>query len=51
MSFIFDHQALPPTLPASPPVPQVSARLRARIWAGMFALLLLAAVVGSALLF
>lgn len=48
MSFIFDHQALPPT---PPPVPPVSARLRARIWAGMFALLLLAAVVGSALLF
>lgn len=48
MSFIFDHQALPSTPPAPTALP---ARIQARIWAGLFALLLLAAVVGSALLF
>lgn len=48
MSFIFDHQ----TLPSAPPAPDaLPARVRARIWAGLVALVLLAAVVGSALLF
>lgn len=51
MSFIFDHQALPST-PSTPPAsPVLPARIRARIWAGLFALLLLAVVVGAALLF
>lgn len=45
MSFIFDHQALPST------PPELSARIQARIWAGLFALLLLAGVIGALLLF
>ena len=49
MSFIFDHQALPSA--PSPPPAVLPARIRARIWAALVALLLLAAVVGSALLF
>lgn len=48
MSFIFDHQAVHATPPAPATLP---ARVQARIWAGLFTLLLLAAVVGSALLF
>lgn len=48
MSFIFDHQALPSTPPASSELP---ARIKARIWGGLFALLLLAVVIGSLLLF
>ena len=48
MSFIFDHQALPTAPPAPAALP---ARVQARIWAGLFTFLLLAAVVGSALLF
>lgn len=48
MSFIFDHQAMSST-PSAPSV--LPARIQARIWAGLFALLLLAVVVGAVLLF
>ncbi|HWJ08678.1 MAG TPA: hypothetical protein VNS46_04835 [Nocardioides sp.] len=48
MSF-FDHQALP-SAPAPAPS-TLPARLQIRLWGGLFALLLLAVVIGSALLF
>lgn len=48
MSF-FDHQALP-SAPAPAPS-MLPPRIQTRLWAGLFALLLLAVVIGCALLF